>query len=516
MNKHTAPRSLSFEVRAADDSGRKFTGIGVPYGQVIDLWGIRETFAPGSVELDPDSPCLIRWEHQETIGKIDSARHTDAGFEITGRISDTPRGREASTLLKDGVITQMSIGFAPQEYDTTRDDDGTELVTHTRALAREFSLVSFPAYSDAKISNVRNQTSQKEENEMDTETTETIEIALNPLRDAITDMKRSLAKVEANPSMTGPTAPQFRSIGEFVKAVARGDDHAMELHRSVTTDATGLDVETHIGSFVKLVQDRRRLVNLFSRGTLPREGMTVDYAQLKSNTLKAGEQTAELTDLAGPGAVEMVTKSAPVRTFGGYTRLSRQVIERLNTAYLNTTLKALGIEYARATNNAMRQEIEAAIQTQTEAGATLTLNTQSATAFDWRDLIVDAAEIFDERGFTIDGLLVSKEDFKALQRLEYASVPALKVNPTDEFSGTLSLPRATGELASVPVHCVFGEYTGSPAFFDSEALESLESPGAPVQLQDENVINLGKDFSLYGYMSFIAPFPTAIVPVVGE
>ena len=65
----------------------------------------------------------------------------------------------------------------------------------------------------------------------------------------------------------------------------------------------------------------------------------------------------------------------------------------------------------------------------------------------------------------------------------------------------------------MPVHTLFGGYDGPMAFYDHTAVKSLESPNAPMQLQDDNIINLSRAFSLYGYMAFIAPFPTAIVPL---
>ena len=71
-----------------------------------------------------------------------------------------------------------------------------------------------------------------------------------------------------------------------------------------------------------------QLINTFDRGGLPDDGMSVEYAQLTENTLKAGEQTAEGTDLPGPGKVKLATKSETIKTFGGWTELTRQVIER--------------------------------------------------------------------------------------------------------------------------------------------------------------------------------------------
>ena len=46
-----------------------------------------------------------------------------------------------------------------------------------------------------------------------------------------------------------------------------------------------------------------------------------------------------------------------------------------------------------------------------------------------------------------------------------------------------------------------------------DAIKTWESAGAPFRLQDENIINLTKDFSLYGYMAVGLLVPKAITKV---
>lgn len=499
-------RELVTEVEPKE-AGRGFTGIGVPYGETIDLWGMKERFEPGSVELDMQGvPSLVLWQHdtKAPIGRITDGKDTDQGFEITATLSQTDRGQEAAMLLDEGIITRLSIGFEPLEWriehNATTDE---ETIVHTKVRALEFSLVSFPAYPSAEITTVRN----RKEPTMTT----TIENELASLATELTDMKRELASISTT-TQAAPAAPYFRSMGDYLTKVASGDERAIEFHERATTEDTGLKNETHLGNFVKWVQARRTLINLFDTGTLPAKGMTVTYTQLKADNTKAGEQTKENTNLAGPGEIVFQDQSANVRTFGGYAQISRQVIDRVEVPYLDSVMTALGIKYAHATNDALRKEITAIITEQAEGENSIKLPA-NARVFDYRDAIVDAKAIFDENGFTIDGLLVSKDDFKALQRLTYAELPALKVHPQDEFSGTLNLPTAEGSLANIPVHTVFGGYTGPAAFYDSSAVKSLESPNAPVRLQDDNIINLSRAFSLYGYLAFIAPFPQAIVPL---
>lgn len=508
-------RDMSVTIRSQDE-GRGFTGIGVPYGQTIDLWGMRERFEPGSVELDSEGiPSLILWQHDAAapIGRITAGRDTEDGFEIEAALSQTARGIEAATLLDDGVITRLSIGFIPVEWRIEHDEDeNTDTIVHTRVRAMEFSLVSFPAYSSAAVSAVRSEDNDRKEPAMNTTITrDQLEAALTPLSDDLADLHRSVATLSEDRA-AGPAHPYFRDIGDYLKKVAAGDERALDFHARATTDETGLATETNLGSFIKWVQDRRDLINLFDSGALPAKGMSVEYAQLADDTTQAAEQVNELDDLAGPGHVELTTESERVRTFGGWTEFSRQVIDRLDASYLTTVMTALGLKYAQATNGALRARIVETINAQQTAGNGVELPA-SATVFDYRDAIIDASEMYSDRGFRLEGLLVSKDDFKAMQRLTYSEVPALTVRAGDEFSGTLNLPQANGNLASVPVTTIFGGYTGPAAFFDSSALKTLESAGAPLRLQDDNIINLSKAFSLYGYLSVIVPFPTAIVPL---
>ena len=509
-------RQLDVQIRAKDDAGRTFTGLGVPYGETIDLWGIRERFEPGSVERDPDGvPSLVLWRHDEPIGKITDGRDTDAGYEIDGALSDTERGREAATLLRDGVITRLSIGFRPEEYRIeVNEDDGTETVVHTKVRASEFSLVPFPAYSSATVTKVRHRTAPTDpttEGDPAMSTTTLTRADLEPLEESMQDLERMVAGLDRHES--GPVQPQFRSVGDYLQKVAKGDEQALELHRATAgqTSEDTIKNDSFLGTFIKWVEDRRDLINTFDTGALPGTGMSAEYAQLVSNTLVAGEQPGEGEDLPGPGKVELKTKSEPIKTFGGWTELTRQVIERSTVPYLDTVMKALALAYIKATNADFRTRILSVISGQASSAIELPA---APTVWDWRDAIIDAGARYADNGFNLEGMVVSTDQFKALQRLTYNEVPALQVQAGNEFSGTLSLPEGNGNLASINVKCLYGEApAGTTAFYDSSALKTLKNPNAPLQLQDENIINLTKQFSLYGYQAVIVPFPTAIVPV---
>lgn len=512
----------SVAIRAAGDTeAREFTGIGVPFGEIYDMgYGYRETFDPGSIT---NHDAKIYWRHGEVIGKVIDGRDTEAGYELTGKISDTVQGRDAWTLLKDGAVDSLSIGFEPKAW--REDEDG--VIHITEAHAREFSLVPNPAYSEAKIASFRSATKTKE-GTMPTDADTLTRADLQPVLDGQAELERMVARMAADAPPAGLELPQFRSFGEYVQAIANGDESARELHATLTNREAPANVladaivkDSWIGDFTRLVENRRRIMNQFGRGSLPATGMNVEYGQLKSDTTVVAKQNAEGDDLAGPGKVELEVKTAPVLTGGGWSSLSFQAVQRATIPTLNTLYRAMAIKYAAWTNAQVQAAYFALIAAKkaldpvANPDAALEIS-GTATVSDYLDMIVDAALLFEERGFALEGLNASVDQFKLLSRLEdgdgrrLMNVYGTGVNQV----GELNLQRVDGSLANVPVSLVGSRSTtGQLAFYDSIAFETLESPGAPTQLQDENIINLTKQLSLYGYISVTNPFPDAILPV---
>lgn len=506
-----------FTIRAADTGdteSREFTGIGVPYGQEIDFLGLRESFDPGSVENADQA--LILWRHDDPIGKVTAAKDTDGGMQVTGRLSDTERGREAHQLLRDEVITKMSIGFEPLEYRIEPQDDGSDVIRYTRVRAREFSLVPFPAYDKAAISQVRKHP-ERTIPMTDTLTREDLTAGLQPFQDKIEDFERALQRVESNTGPVEPAGPQFRSMGEFLKAIAAGDEAAQEFHRAYAGGTSADDVvkNNFIGEFIKWVDARLTTINMFSRGTLPADGNTVEFVRMDPkptpDATVIDKQESEGADLAGPFKVKLTDDNAPIETWGGWTELSRQRIERSQHNYLDKVLRVMGLEwakYAEATFKAYFQE-------QLTARASSAIDITAAPDYtDYLGSIIDAGDYFAKNGFDLAGLALSPDRFKELALIEAADGrPLMSVYGTGtNVTGSLNLPKGHGDLAGVPVNVVW-DTTGIGTFYDPAALQIDMSPGAPAQLQDENIINLTKQFSIYGYAAMYDPFPGGLLPL---
>lgn len=504
-----------FHVRAANPDAREFTGIGVPWNTEIEMFGgmWREKFHPGSVENAETA--LILWRHDDPIGRVTTAEETEDGMQITGKLSDTERGREAYQLLKDGVITRMSIGFEPLEYTIDETDD-TDAITYTRVRAHEFSLVPFPAYDSAKVTSVRH---NHERPPMTTTLTrKDLAEELATRDEKLEDFERSLARIEANTHHEKPAGTQWRTMGAFLKALATGDEKAAEFHRAYAggTEADDVLRATPVGEFIKWVEARLTTINMFTRGTLPPTGNTVEFVRMPA--LPKGpiidKQAKEGKDLVGPFKIKLEDGTAPIETWGGWTELSRQRIERSQHNYLDKVLRVMGLEWARYAESRFKDYLKTKLTER--AGDALSLPA-TPDYTDYLGAIIDAGDYYSAHGYSLDGLALSPDKFKALALIEAAdgrplmSVYGSGINTT----GELNLPKGHGNLAGVPVS-VLWDTEGLGTFFDKSALEIDLSPGAPAQLQDENIINLTKQFSVYGYAAMYDPFPGGLLPLSTE
>ncbi len=505
----------------ADAPQGHIVGIGVPYGVVIspDPEGIHvgETFDAGSVTMHEDGTKVF-WRHYEPIGRMDSITDSAEGPVLDSIISDTTAGRDALTLARDEVVNQWSIGWRWDESEFYVDEAG---IRHwTRVPAREFSLVPFGAYGAGASASVRQQketTMPDLNNPTDPTGPETLTRAdLDPINAALDELKRSAAL--STRGGHAPTMSRFPTMAHFVKAIASGDEDAAELHRAYTgaTTADTIMKDTFIGDFIRLVTQRRRIVNKFSRDTLPSGGLSVDYYQLDTDTTAIGKQEAEGDNLPY-GQIKLKTANSPVSTYGGWTEMSRQAIERATYAALNVTLRAMALKYGQVTEAAARAVYLAQIEENLADGkphVTIGATVSAATSSQWIDAIIDAAEYYEANGYVIDGLDVSKDIFKVLANLKDGSNRLMKVygDGVNQI-GELNLSKLSGNLAGVKCEMIPLADDGTASFYDPVAITTLESPGAPAQLQDENIINLSKQFSMYGFAAEIVPFSAAIYPV---
>lgn len=493
---------------------RSISGLAVPFNTPVNILpGFSEQIAPGAITPNPRGVKLF-WQHREPIGAVTKCRETPKGLLIDAKISNTTAGRDAYELVKDGAISQFSIGFRERDYKDEKTDGGV-LRTQTGIDLMEVSLVPFPAYETTEITEIRANNIKGVDNMKDEE--------LSAIRADIVDLKRSLA---GGIHPAGGQVQDRRSIGQVLKAIAAEDkttiDQVNALNKradnaAVTSDAGNSLKPAWVGFVQKLVDDANPLASLFSSGTLPASGMSLEYGVIKENTVKVQEQTAELENLPF-GKVSLDTKTAPIKTFGGYTRLSRQSIERSPSNLLNITMQAMAIEAGKRSATYFAEQFATAVKGRSSAALATSKKIEALAWGDLSGLILDAAAAFQDQGLNLDALVVDPFMFKRLATLTTPEDLLMTVNGQGANQvGEINLTSISGNLAGLKVvpdlkatKDAYGAGIAG-AFVNFDAMRTYKS--SSVQLQDENIINLSKDFSVYFYQASVCEDERGIIPL---
>ncbi len=114
------------------------------YGEYVEKGAYTDTI---SALGDNKLPMLWTHNDEEPIGYFTELEQDDIGLKVKGTllINDIAKAKEVHSLIKNGVVTGMSIGGYVKDYDNKND----------ALLAidlREISVCTFPADGNARIS----------------------------------------------------------------------------------------------------------------------------------------------------------------------------------------------------------------------------------------------------------------------------------------------------------------------------------------------------------------------------
>ena len=94
-------------------------------------------------------------DHKHPIGKLSFAEEDSTGLFVRKDISDTPLGQETVTLVEDGVLDAMSIGYERIRSDYEMHGDGRKARMLKEIKLLEVSIVTWPANEAALITGVK-------------------------------------------------------------------------------------------------------------------------------------------------------------------------------------------------------------------------------------------------------------------------------------------------------------------------------------------------------------------------
>lgn len=171
----TEYKTLKFELEDFDEEQGIFSGYAAVFGNVdtggdvIEPGAFTKTIAEGS---DRVKILALHNDYDLPIGKPLELREDAHGLYIKGKVSDTAMGKDVKTLLRDRVLTEMSIGYDPVTFDYDSEDG----VRHLREVKLwEVSIVTWAMNPEAVITGYK--------------ATETAERATQIVKDAAAELK---------------------------------------------------------------------------------------------------------------------------------------------------------------------------------------------------------------------------------------------------------------------------------------------------------------------------------------
>ena len=148
-------KSFSFELESADESTGEFSGYAAVFGNRDSGNDIIEKGAFAKTIVEDFNRIKILALHNDCwlpVGRPIELREDDRGLFIKGKISDTSMGRDIRTLLKDGVLSELSIGYDAIDFDYDSKTDTRHL---RRIKLWEVSIVTWAMNEQARIDEVK-------------------------------------------------------------------------------------------------------------------------------------------------------------------------------------------------------------------------------------------------------------------------------------------------------------------------------------------------------------------------
>ena len=153
--------SVQFAVQDVDLEQNSFRGMASVFNNLIDTW-VPTRILPGafSKTLQENARRIkVLYQHNPDwlLGLPTRLEETSDGLLVEARISQTAMGKDCMVLLRDKVLTELSIGFDPIRHEMV-EESVADMKTQVRLVNEvrlwEVSPVTWGANSRAQISSV--------------------------------------------------------------------------------------------------------------------------------------------------------------------------------------------------------------------------------------------------------------------------------------------------------------------------------------------------------------------------
>lgn len=483
-------------------------GMAVPYGTETMIGGVRESFAPGSFDLDNVIGKPLAYRHGEPVGIITGAENREDGLYIDFDIVDTTLGRDAAVLARTNTIKGLSVGFNPLKSVMSKARDA---IQHTAANLLEVSLTPYPAYSTAGVSSIREE--EEEEGETMSETMDSTEqVSVDQeAREAVKSLREEVgtihARVFTSEAAEHPLA-KYRSFGEYSKAVATGEAESRALADQVTANNPGVMPPNWMMEVRGIIDLGRRVIQGVggpeSAGT---SGMDINWPYFDGVLTDIVEAQASEKGEVNSVRIDLEKGTATLATYAAGSDISYQLLERSSPSYLDAHNRVMLASYATVTDRKFTSDLW-----NDGTGTEDYVFASDTTGADFRAAVFNSSvKVEDATGVPASAVFVSTAVFKAIGGW---STFFPETYPVSNVSGVATASTLRVNVSGLPV--IRAKWLDTNAAYNAivtngQAARWLED--GPRLATAENVAQLGRDISIYGYGTTAAFLPAGIVRV---
>jgi HK97 family phage prohead protease len=501
---------LVYELRedqADGDIVGRIHGRAVPYGEPTTVGGMTEVMERDAFDPEDVIGKPLAYRHGEPIGVITAAENQADGLYIDADVINTTAGRDAAVMLRTGASKGLSVGFNPitMAFNKTKD-----AVRHTKAALIEVSLTHMPAYPGAAVTAVREET-----NEM----TEVIEAEAPTsdmeAREQIAQLRQTVAALEAKAHATGsdidPELAQFRSLGEYVKAVKDGQVQSRALDVSNLADAAGLVPPVWFREISGVLDRGRPCISAIGGPTpVAGSGMTVNWPYFDGDlSAIVSTQASENTEINSVD-IDIKKGTATLLTYAAGNRLTFQVIERTDPSYVTA--------HQRIMVGAWGTETDYAFQAGLWANGTNGMDydfSADTTGATFREAVFSAAvDVQSATGQPAEVVYVNSAVYKKIGGWTSFMPDSY---PVSNVAGTFNARTLNLSVAGLPIVLAreFATDETEDAIVTNRAAAGWLEDG-PRFASADVAANLGREVAIYGYAVMIPYISAGIVKIYNQ
>jgi len=480
-------------------------------GEVGNTSAGKVVFEKGAIAL-PEDPKTVKLLNQhdsrQPLGKATQFTEQEDGIYASFKVSRSNRGSEALILAEEGLQSGLSVGV---EVIKSKQKGNVMFVSAAKLL--EVSLVTEPAFKSAQVIDVAAEETPEVVEEEITPTESETAVENTPETVAAPAVEAAAVEAARPTVVTATTFVRERvapiTSAQYLEAnikAALGDDEARRVIRAAddsTSNNTGLTLAPHLNTFLTDTFTGRPAFEAVTRSALLPEGMSFTVPRLYVNnaTANAAPTVADTNEGSAPSETGMTSAydTVTVEKFSGLNRVSFELIDRSQPAFMELLMTELRKAYEKATDNAM---IAAWTANGTQATGV------AATAAGLQSFIsTEAAAAYKGTGGDYANKLVASTDQWAsiMSYVDGASRPLYAVaSPQFNASGQAIPTSVRGNVLGTDLIVdhnisVSGIVDESAFLVAPNSVYAWESPTTQLRV---NVLTTGEvEINLYGYLA---------------